>query len=61
MALMRPSNIASSILIVYFIRDFLKLIGVASVAGVVVALLWLLREVEEGIRARRGFREDLKE
>jgi len=49
MALMRPSNIASSILIIYFIRDFLELVGVASVAGVIVALLWLLREVEEGI------------
>jgi len=49
MASIRPSNIASSILIVYFIRDFLKLVGVASVAGVVVALLQLLREVEEGV------------
>ena len=49
MASTRPSNIASSISIVYFIRDLLKLVGVASVAGVVVALLWLLREVEEGI------------
>ena len=49
MALIRPSNIASSILIVYFIRDFLELVGVASVAGVVVALLWLLWEVEEGV------------
>ena len=49
MALMRPSNIASSILIVHFIRDFLELVGVASVAGVVVALLQLLREVEEGV------------
>ena len=49
MALMRPSNIASSISIVYFIRDFLELVGVASVAGVVIALLRLLREVEEGV------------
>jgi len=49
MALIRPSNIASSILIVYFIRNFLKLVGVVSVAGVIIALLRLLREVEEGI------------
>ena len=49
MVLIRPSNIASFISIVYFIRDFFKLVGVASVAGVVIALLWLLREVEEGV------------
>ena len=49
MALIRPSNITSSILIIYFICDFLELVGVASVAGVVIALLQLLREVEEGV------------
>ena len=47
---MRPSNITSSISIVYFIRDFLELIGVTSIAGVVIALLQLLREVEEGVK-----------
>jgi hypothetical protein len=42
-------NVASSISIVHFIRDFLELVGVTSVAGVVVALLRLLREAEEGV------------
>ena len=49
MALIRPSNVASSILVVHFIRTFLELMGVASVAGIVIALLRLLREVEEGV------------
>jgi hypothetical protein len=52
MASMRPSNIASSISLVYLIHVFLCPIGVAGVVGVTgvaVALLRLVREVGAGV------------
>jgi len=46
---MRPSGIASSILLVYLKRAFLCPVGVTGVTGVAVTLLRLVWEVAAGI------------
>ena len=49
MALMRPSSIDSSILLVYLKRAFLCPVGVVGIAGVAVTLLRLVWEVAAGV------------
>ena len=49
MALIRPSNIASSISVVHLIRGFFVFAGVAGIAGVAIALLRPLRKLGEGV------------